>query len=132
MLELVRWRKVKVKVTQSCLTLCDPMDYTVHRILQTRILEWVAFPFCRASSQPRDQTQVSCIAGGFFTSHSLLLLFFNIILQKGSTFLCLSEFSKIYANPPHPALFSTNFPKGDLLFPLCVSSFYFPITTLTP
>ena len=36
---------VKVKVTQSCLTLCDPMDYTVHGILQARILEWVAFPF---------------------------------------------------------------------------------------
>ena len=46
---------------------CDPMDYTVHGILQARILEWVAFPFSRGSSQPRDQTQVSCIAGGFFT-----------------------------------------------------------------
>ena len=47
---------------------CDPMDYTVHGILQARILEWVAFPFSRESSQPRDQTQVSHIAGGFFTS----------------------------------------------------------------
>ena len=36
--------KVKVKVSQSCLTLCDPIDYTVHGILQARILEWVAFP----------------------------------------------------------------------------------------
>ena len=44
----------EVKVTQSCLTLCDPMDYTVHRILQARILEWVAFPFSRGFSQPRD------------------------------------------------------------------------------
>ena len=44
------------------------MDYTVHGILQARILEWVAFPFSRASSQPRDQTQVSHIAGRFFTS----------------------------------------------------------------
>ena len=59
--------KVKVKVAQSCLTLCDPMDL-VHGILQARILEWVAFPFSRGSSQPRDQTQVSHIAGGFFTS----------------------------------------------------------------
>ena len=41
---------------------------TVHGILQARILEWVAFPFCRGSSQPRDRTQVSHIAGGFFTS----------------------------------------------------------------
>ena len=45
--------KVKVKVTQSCSTLCDPMDYTVHGILQARILEWVAFPSCRRSFQPR-------------------------------------------------------------------------------
>ena len=58
---------VKVKVTQSHPTLCDPMDYTVHGILQVRILEWVAFPFSRGSSQPRDWTQISCIAGRFFT-----------------------------------------------------------------
>ena len=43
------------------------MDYTVHGILQARILEWVAFPFSRGSPQPRDWTQVSCIAGEFFT-----------------------------------------------------------------
>ena len=60
--------KVNVKVAQLCLTLCDPMDYTVHGILQARILEWVAFPFSRASSQPRDQTKVSHVAGRFFTS----------------------------------------------------------------
>ena len=47
---------------QWCLTLCDPKDYTVHGILQARILEWVAFPFSRGSSQPRDRTQVSRIA----------------------------------------------------------------------
>ena len=46
------------KVAQSCLTLCDPLDYIVHGILQARTLEWVAFPFSRGSSQPRDQTQV--------------------------------------------------------------------------
>ena len=55
---------MKVKVTQWCPTLCYPMDYTVHGILQARILEWVAFPFSRGSSQPRDRTQVSRIAGG--------------------------------------------------------------------
>ena len=63
-------RRVKVKVSQSCPTLCDPMDYTVHGILQARILEWVAFPFSRRSSQPRDRTQVSCIAGRFFASRA--------------------------------------------------------------
>ena len=59
---------MKVKVTQSCPTLYDPMDYTVLGILQARILEWVAFPSTRGSSQPRERTQVSCIAGRFFTS----------------------------------------------------------------
>ena len=55
-----------VKVAQWCLTLCDLMDYTVHGILQARILEWEAFPFSKASSQPRDRTQVPRIAGRFF------------------------------------------------------------------
>ena len=85
-------RHLKVKVAQSCLTLCDPMDciylytytytyifiyiytrvyiYILHLyiFLQARILEWVAFPFSRKSFQSRDQTQVSRIAGRFITS----------------------------------------------------------------
>ena len=57
---------------KSCLTLCDPLDCilpgsSVHAILQARMLEWVAIPSSRGSSQPRDQTQVSHIAGRFFT-----------------------------------------------------------------
>ena len=60
--------KVKVKVTQSCPALCDPMAFIVHGILQAKILEWVAVPFSRGSSQPRDQIQVFRIAGGFFTN----------------------------------------------------------------
>ena len=48
-----------VKGVQSCLTFCDPMDYTVLGILQARILEWVAFPFCSGSSQPQPQPQGS-------------------------------------------------------------------------
>ena len=55
-------------VIQLCLTLWDSMDYTVHGILQARILEWVSFLFSRGSSQPRDWTQVSYTAGGFSTS----------------------------------------------------------------
>ena len=58
----------KVKVAQLWPTVCNPMGYIVYGILQARILEWVAFPFSRESSQPRDQTQVSHIAGRFFTS----------------------------------------------------------------
>jgi len=50
------------------MTFCNPTDYTAHGILQARILEWVAFPFSKGSSQPRDQTLASRIAGGFFTS----------------------------------------------------------------
>ena len=58
----------KVKVTQSCPTLCNPVDYTGHGILQARTLQWVAILFSRGSSQPRDWTQDSCTADGFFTS----------------------------------------------------------------
>ena len=47
-------KSLKVKVAQSYPTLCDPMGYTVHGIIQARILEWVAFLFSRGSSQPRD------------------------------------------------------------------------------
>ena len=63
---------VKVLDAQSCPALCNHVDCSlpgssVHGVLQARILEWVAFPFSRGSSQHRDQTQVSCIAGRFFT-----------------------------------------------------------------
>ena len=66
--ESIAYKKVKVKVAQLCPTLYDPTDYTVHGILQARILEWIAVPFFRGSSQPRDRTQVSRTAGKFFTS----------------------------------------------------------------
>ena len=63
---------MKVLVTQSCLTLgnpidCSPPDSSVHGILQARKLEWVAIPFSSLSSPPRDRTQVSLIAGRVFT-----------------------------------------------------------------
>ena len=63
----VKWKSV----AQSCLPLCDHMDYSppgpsVRGILQARILEWVAIPFSRGSSWPRDQIWVSSITGGFF------------------------------------------------------------------
>ena len=70
----IPWSDVllRVLVAQSCLTLCDPMDYSllgfsVHGILQARILDWIAIPFSRGTSQPRDRTLVSCITGRFFT-----------------------------------------------------------------
>ena len=60
-------------VAKSCPTLCNPVDCSppgssVHGFPQARILEWVAIPFSRGSSQRRGRTQVSCIAGGFFTT----------------------------------------------------------------
>ena len=60
------------EVAQSCPTLCNPIDYSlpgssVHGIFQARVLEWVAIPFSRGSSQPRDWTRVFCIVGWHFT-----------------------------------------------------------------
>ena len=65
--------RVLCLVAQSCATLCDPMDcsppgFSVRGILQARILEWVAIPSSRGSSQTGDRMQVSHVAGGFFTS----------------------------------------------------------------
>ena len=69
---MIHLEKVKVLVAQWCPTLCDLMDCrppgsSVHGTLQAWISEWVAIPFSRGSSWPRDWTQVSCIAGRFFT-----------------------------------------------------------------
>ena len=60
----VKWNESRSVVSDSL----QPTDYTVHGILQIRILEWVAFPFSGGSFQPRGRTQISCIAGGFYTS----------------------------------------------------------------
>ena len=74
------WRALRsLLVAQSCLILCDPRDCSpqgssVHGILQARILERVAIPFSRGSSQSKDQTWVSCIAGGLFTTEPLEFL----------------------------------------------------------
>ena len=67
------------KLPQLCLTLLDPMDcspsgFSVHGALQARLLEWIAVPSSRGSSQPRDQTYIfytsAALAGQFFTSRS--------------------------------------------------------------
>ena len=88
----------KSEVAQSCPTLCYPVDCSlpgssIHGILQARILEWVAISFSRGSSQPRDQTQVSCIAGRCFNLWATrekafkitLLLYIEIITLKFQT-----------------------------------------------
>ena len=66
--QILLMKSSKMKVTQSCPILCDPVDYAFHGVLQARILEWVAFSFSRVPSQPKDWTQISRIAGKFFTA----------------------------------------------------------------
>ena len=70
--KLVYLLRMKVLITQSCPTLCDPMDCSplcssVHEILQASILECVAISYCRGSSQPKNSTRFSCIAGRCYT-----------------------------------------------------------------
>ena len=93
-----------VLVTQSCPTLCDPMDCClpgscVHGILQARIQEWVAIPFSRGSSQPRDRTQVSYIAGRFFTIWATREAKVKSTIYKGSALLA-KHFSIIHFKIP--------------------------------
>ena len=73
------WRLYAQSCVQLYLTLCDPLDcspsgFSVHGMLQTRILEWAAIFFSRASYRPRDRTQVSCTAGRFFTNWATMCL----------------------------------------------------------
>ena len=65
---MTRPEELKVKVAQSCPTVGDPMDYTVLGILQARILECLAFPYSRGSSQTMDKAQASHIEGRFCTN----------------------------------------------------------------
>ena len=83
-------------VAQLCLTLCNPMDCSlsgssVHGILQARILEWVAMPSSRGSSQPKDQTQVSRIPCRFFTIWATGKPIYMLLLL-----LLLSRFSHVW------------------------------------
>ena len=107
---------------KSCLTCCDPMDYTVRKILQARILEWVAFPFSRGSSQPRDQTQVSRIAGRFFTNWTTREALKYTKNHFNHFEAALSIFTSLFQNflisqawTPHPL--NNNFPFPSPLGP---------------
>ena len=104
------------KLLQSCLTLCDPMDYSqtdssAHGIFRARILEWIAVLSCRGSSQPRDRTLVSCIIGSFFTiwvtREVPILHLFNLYLLCGgykksflpdNHYFLMSDFKKTKAS----------------------------------
>ena len=74
-------------VAQSCLTLCNPMDCSllgssVHGVFQARVLEWIAIPFSRGSSQPRNRTQVSPIAGRRFTVWATREFHYDVSMHK--------------------------------------------------
>ena len=93
---------------QSCLTLCNPMDYSppgssVRGILQTGILQWVAISFSRRSSQPRDQTCISCIAGRFCITET----------PGNSSYINLRKVSSKYPNEVKSRI--KNRPKNDFL-----------------
>ena len=90
---------LKVRLSQSCLNLCNPMDYTDPGILQAKILDWVAFPFSWWSSQTRDPSQVSCITGGFFISWAM------------------RETQEYWRGYPIPSLMGLSNPEIELGFP---------------
>ena len=93
---LIGYVKLKVLVTQSCPTLCDSVDCSppgssACGILQARILEWVAISFSRGSSQLKDRTQVSCIAGRFFTVWVTRKGHILVFITKVLLHLCLMQ-----------------------------------------
>ena len=94
---LVKTPDRQVKEAQLCPTLCDLRDYTVHGILQARILEWAAFPFSRGSSGPRNRTRVFCTAGGFFTKTGKEKDYEDI--RKGEVNPCNSDWTQTQSKP---------------------------------
>ena len=92
---IMKGKERKMEVVQSCLTLCDPVDcslpgFSIHGILQARILEWVVISFSRGSSRLRDRTPVSCIAGRCFTlwGHNL---YDRVIISLRSIWLIVNR-----------------------------------------
>ena len=141
--------KVKVLVAKSRLTLCNPRTgsppgSSVHEILRARILEWAAIPFSRGSSQHKNQTRVSCIAGRVFTAwatreapwvqFTMLLLIFHqnfegiapwssSFLRNLKSFCCLTSLHSLWKLLVLSSLVFWNFTvmcfKADVFHPLC-------------
>ena len=114
-----------MKVIQLCPTFCDPMAYTVHGILQARILECVAFPFSRGSSWLRNQTGVSCMAGRFFTNWAIrkpnkCLVFLTLKKEKGNYVALPSSVSEVSYSQRH-----------HLKNPIFLFLFFFPRNMLS-
>ena len=103
---IVVWRYWYRFVAKSCPTLSDPMDcslpgYSVHGISQARILEWVSISFSRGSSQPRDQTCISCLVGGFFTTE----LPGKPTFHMSRFYSHLGKYQATWASPASPSSF---------------------------
>ena len=101
MLPMKKWSEV----AQSCHTLCDPMDYSlpgssVHGIFQEIVLDWIAIPFSRGSSQPRDQTHVSCIVDRRFTIWATRESMLPMLCYAKSLQSCPTLCDPIDASPP--------------------------------
>ena len=102
----LNWSKIYLKeseVSQSCLKLCDPMDYklphsSIHGILQARVLEWVAISFSEGSSEPRDQTQVSRIVGRRFTiwaTRKVLFMWDTVLINRNVSIRLSTTYTRI-------------------------------------
>ena len=111
-------------VAQSCLTLyslidCSPPGSSLHGISQARILEWVAMPSSRGSSQARDRSQVSCIAGGFFTICAS---------REALEVSCLFEFEVLHSHTPKNPSFSLDafFRWADMMYAFSLPDFKIP------
>ena len=122
-------------VIQSCPTVCDPMTVTHQAplsmgILQAKILKWVAMPSSRESSQPRGQTQVSCITGGFFTiwatrkpiSSLLMFMYYTEFIRrnKASIESTTGPVVGIIIIPLHPKISTFKSPKTLKMLPYLV------------
>ena len=133
---------MKVLGAQSCLTIwdpvdCSPPDSSVHRILQARTLEWVAIPFSKGSSRPRNQTQVSRIAGGFFAvwaSREITLYYIYSVQFSSVTQSCLTlrSHESQHTRPPCPSPTPRVYPNPCPLIRWChppISSSVIPFSS---
>ena len=114
MTERLNWTEYKnLLIVQSYLSLCNPMDcspsgFSVHRILQTGILEWIAPSFSRGTSWPRDPTQVSCIPGRFFTIWAAKKMYMKIktVCVRVCVCVCVCACARtkvpLWSSPPLP------------------------------
>ena len=107
---------LEVKVAQLCPTLCDPMDYTIHGILQARILEWVAFPFSRESSQPRDWMSPWKCSINIDHSHCLVVVAVQLLSRVQPLRPHGLQHSRLPCPPLSPRVCSNSCPYNTELF----------------